>query len=258
MLRAMWKGVIVVGDERVAVKLYSAVEDRNVHFRMLHATDRVPVQQRLVEPESDAVIEYAAAQRAYLTPERALVMLRQDELGQLEPQPSRDIEILKFVPAGAIDHRWYERPYFLGPDGPGAPLAALLEAMNAAGREGVARWVMRKKEYRGALRAAGGVPMLISLRSAEEVLVAADLLQGDARPLDEREVAMARQLLSLLEAPFEPEQYRDEYRERVLEMLSAKQGGRHVRRIKPPRRPRTEPDLAAALQASLEAERRRA
>src|SRR5690606_7212626 len=80
MLRAMWKGVLLVGDERVAVKLYSAVEDRSVHFRMLHATDRVPVQQRLVEPESDTVVEYAAAQRAYLTPERELVMLRSEEL----------------------------------------------------------------------------------------------------------------------------------------------------------------------------------
>lgn len=257
MLRAMWKGVLIVGDERVAVKLYSAVEDRSVHFRMLHEADRVPVQQRLVEPQTDTVIDFASAQRAYLTPERELVMLRQDELAALEPAPSRDIEIMRFVPVGAIDHRWYERPYFLGPDGAPGPLAALMQAMEECGREGVASWVMRKKAYRGALRASGGVPMLISLRSAEEVLVASDLLPESTRPLEEREIAMAQQLLSLLEAPFEPEAYRDEYRERVLEMLSAKSQGRQIRRVKP-RRERAEPDLAAALEASLEAERQRA
>jgi len=258
MARAMWKGVLAIGDERVAVKLFAAVQDRTVRFRLLHKEDGVPVKQRLVEPESEEIVEYANTERAFLTPERDLVALRPDELASLEPEPSRDIEVLRFVPAAAVDERWYERPYYLGPDGNARELAALAAAIRETGRIGIARWVMRKKEYRGALRVADdGVPVLISLRPAEEVIVASELGAPAGKPLDEREVAMAQQLLSLLEAPFDPTQYRDEYRERVLELIKAKAEGKVVRH-EPPRRPRVEPDLAKALRESLEAERRRA
>jgi DNA end-binding protein Ku len=256
--RAMWKGVLKVGEERVAVKLYSAVQDRAVHFRLLHDQDQVPVKQRLVEPESERVVEYAETQRAFLTPERDLVALRPEELESLTPAQSRDIEVLRFVPVGAIDHRWYERPYFLGPDGKASELAALVAAMRETQRAGIARWVMRKKEYRGALRATeDGIPMLVTLRSAEEVIVASELGSPQGKPLEEREIAMAQQLLSILEAPFEAEQYKDEYRGRVLELVKAKAEGKSIRRV-PARRHRIEPDLAKALRESLEAERKRA
>ena len=256
--RAMWKGVLAVGEERVAVKLFSAVQDRSVHFRLLHDEDGVPVKQRLVEPETDTVVEYSETQRAFLTPERDLVALRPDELESLTPAPSRDIELLRFVPTAAVDERWYERPYYLGPDGDPRPLAALSAAIRDSGRIGIARWVMRKKEYRGALRVAEpGVPMLITLRSAEEVILTSEFGAPPGKPIDEREVAMAQQLLSILEAPFEPAQYRDEYRERVLELVRAKAEGKVVRSA-PSRPKRVEPDLAKALEESLAAERKRA
>ena len=256
--RAMWKGVLKVGGERVAVKLYSAVQDRSVHFRLLHDEDQVPVKQRLVEPESERIVEYAQTRRAFLTPERDLVALHPDELESLTPAQSRDIEVLRFVPVDAIDHRWYERPYFLGPDGKASELAALVAAMRQTQRVGIARWVMRKKEYRGALRAADdGIPMLVTLRSAEEVIVASELGSPQGKPLEEREIAMAQQLLSILEAPFDAEQYQDEYRGRVLELVQAKAEGKTVRRV-PARRHRIEPDLAKALRESLDAERKRA
>src|SRR5690606_30078365 len=176
MARAMWKGILTIGEERIAVKLFAAVEDRTVRFRLLHEEDGVPVKQRLVEPESEEIVEYAETERAFLTPERDLVVLHRDELEALEPAASREIEILRFVPTAAVDERWYERPYFLGPDGDARELAALAAAMRETERIGIARWVMRKKEYRGALRVADdGVPMLIMLRSADEVIVASEL-----------------------------------------------------------------------------------
>ncbi|MGB7216917.1 MAG: Ku protein [Gammaproteobacteria bacterium] len=258
MARAMWKGILTIGEERIAVKLFAAVEDRTVRFRLLHEEDGVPVKQRLVEPESEEIVEYAETERAFLTPERDLVVLHWDELEALEPAASREIEILRFVPTAAVDERWYERPYFLGPDGDARELAALAAAMRETGRIGIARWVMRKKEYRGALRVADeGVPMLITLRAADEVIVASELGAPAGKALDEREIAMAQQLLSLLESRFDPAQYRDEYRERVLELVKAKAEGKVIRHEKA--RPlRVEPDLAKALRESLEAERKRA
>ncbi|MFO7287241.1 MAG: Ku protein [Gammaproteobacteria bacterium] len=258
MARAMWKGILTIGEERVAVKLFAAVEDRTVRFRLLHDEDGVPVKQRLVEPESEEIVEYAETERAFLTPERDLVVLHRDELEALEPAPSREIEVLRFVPKAAVDERWYERPYYLGPDGDASELAALAAAMRETERIGIARWVMRKKEYRGALRVADdGVPMLIMLRSADEVIVASELGAPTGKALDEREIAMAQQLLSLLESRFEPTQYRDEYRERMLELIRAKAEGKVIRH-KAARPLRVEPDLAKALRESLEAERKRA
>lgn len=256
--RAIWKGNLRLGHDAIPVKLYSAVQDRVVHFRLLHDADKVPVKQRLVDPETDEVVEFKDAVRAYMTPERALVLLKEDELAALEPEPSRDIELSRFVPDGAIDHRWYERPYYLGPDGRGDDYLALIEALRSTKREGVAHWVMRKKEYRGALRVTGGCLTLIALRSAEETIAASSLEAPDAEPLSDKEIAMAQQLLSILEAKFDPKQFRDEYRHRLLELIEAKAKGKTVRR--PARRAvRPSKDLEEALRASLaQAERKRA
>lgn len=151
--RAIWKGVIRFAEVRVPVKLYSAVEDRSVHFRLLHADDYTPVRQILVNPHTDEVEPYQKTYRGYPTHEGHWVMLRPEELSALEPEPSRDIEILRFLPPKAIDHRWYLRPYYLGPDGATDAYFALAAALEREGKEALARWVMRKKEYLGALRA---------------------------------------------------------------------------------------------------------
>ena len=255
--RAMWKGVIRFGDAQVPVKLYSAVRDRSVHFRLLHDKDRSPVRQAMVNPETDQVVAYQDTRRAYVTDEGSLVVLDKDELEALEPESSRDIEVIGFLPAGRIDHRWYDRPYYLGPDGHEESYFALIEALKGADKEGLARWVMRKKAYVGALRLHEGYPMLMSLRHAEEV-VSVDALEAPrGAELDAKELAMAGQLISMLEASFEPEEYRDEYRERVMELIEAKQHGKSVK-VTPIRRRKPSDDLSKALQASLKKERERA
>jgi DNA end-binding protein Ku len=256
--RAMWKGIVRFGGERVPVKLYAAVEDTAVRFRLLHATDQAPVKQALVNPQTDEVVPYQETRRAYRTPEGDLVVLRDDELARLEPEPSRDIEILQFLPHQAIDHRWYLRPYYLGPDeGATESYFALIEALDRTGREGLARWVMRKKAYLGALRLHGGYPMLVSLRHADEIVSVDDLEVPAGRPPDERELAMARQLIEMLAADFEPHEYQDEYRARVRELIATKTSGGRVRKL-PKRADRPAEDLTEALRASLKQVRRRA
>jgi DNA end-binding protein Ku len=256
--RAMWKGVIRFADVSVAVKLYAAVEDTHVHFRLLHATDHAPVKQALVNPDSDEVVPFQETRRAFVTDDKDLVVLRDEELATLEPEPSRDIEILQFLPEEAIDHRWYLRPYYLGPDdGAKDDYFALIEALGRTGREGLARWVMRKKAYVGALRLHAGYPMLVALRNAEEIVAVDDLEIPAGRPPDERELAMARQLIDMLAADFEPEVFHDEYQARVRELIATKARGGRVQAL-PKRRARRAEDLTRALEASLEKARRRA
>lgn len=255
--RAMWKGVIRFGEAQVPVKLYSAVQDRSVHFRLLHEKDRAPVKQAMVNPETDAIVPYAETRRAYRTDEGSLVMFDKEELEELEPDSGRDIEVIRFMPSHVIDHRWYDRPYYLGPDGSESTYSALAEALGQSGKEGLVRWVMRKKAYVGALRLHRGVPMLMSLRHEEQVVPVEALEPPKGKALDARELDMARQLIGMLEAEFDPREYHDEYRERVLELIEAKRHGKSIK-VTPIRRRETSDDLSKALEASLKKERKRA
>ncbi|WP_148863521.1 non-homologous end joining protein Ku [Marinobacter fonticola] len=248
--RAIWKGTVRFKDIAVPVKLYSAVSDRNIHFRLLHGKDHQPVRQAMVNAESGDVVERDSMLRAYRTDEGDEVLLNPDELDELQPEASRDIEIVRFYPPKVIDHRWYDRPYYLGPDGDDEAYAALGEALSKADREGLARWVMRKKEYVGALQLYEGYPMLMTLRYADRVISADQLKAPEGKTLDGRELDMAKELIGMLDASFEPDDYHDEYRERVLEMIERKRKGGKVK--KPPAR-KKEPseDLSSALEASL-------
>lgn len=256
--RAIWKGVLRFEDVRVPVKLHSAVEDRSVHFRLLHRKDRVPVRQAMINPETDEVVPRGEMRKAFVTAEGDLVLLGDEELEKIQPRSSRDIRILHFLPDRAIDHRWYVRPYWLSPDtGAEDRYAALAAALERSGREGLAQWVMRKKEYVGALRLVDGCPMLITLRHAGQVVSAQDLEAPDGPELASKELDMARRLMDMLADDFDPTGYRDEYRARVREMIERKASGGRVKKRKAPKR-RATSDLAAALEASLKEERKRA
>ncbi|HEX2209098.1 MAG TPA: Ku protein [Longimicrobium sp.] len=250
--RAIWKASIHVGAVQVPVKMYSAVRDRAVHFRLLDAKRHEPVTQHMVDPDTGRVVEKEEIRRAYETDEGELVILDEEELEELKPEPSREIRITRFVPPERITHQWYDRPYYLCPDEEDARYFALAAALNKRGVEGVAHWTMRNKEYVGALRAEGDYLMLITLRHAGEVVPASALPAPTGRALDDREIAMARQLVAAMEDRFDITQYRDEYRERVVELMEARAAGKVVKFPRAPKR-NTEVDLADVLQASLAA-----
>jgi DNA end-binding protein Ku len=241
--------------------MYSAVQDRVVHFRLLDAKRHEPVKQHMVDPDTGKVVESGDIRRAFQTDEGDLVILDEEELAKAIPPESREIEIRRFVPAGKITHQWYDRPYYLGPDDDDRGYFALAAALRKREVEGVAHWVMRNKDYVGALRAEGDYLMLITLRRAGEVVPASALPAPTGRALDDREVGMARQLVAAMEDPFDIAAYHDEYRERVVELMQAKAAGKVVNfpraQIK-----KTDVDLADVLQASLAAtggkERKRA
>jgi DNA end-binding protein Ku len=255
--RAIWKGVIRFDDVEVPVKLYSAVQDQAVRFRLLHGKDMQPVKQQMVNPETGKVVEYADVRRAYQTDDGDLVMLDDEELAELEPKESRDIEITSFVAAEAITHQWYDRPYFLGPDGDAEGYFALAEALRKKGSEGIARWVMRKKEYVGALRAEGEHLVLMTLRHAGEVVPASALDAPGGRALDKREVNMATQLVAALEDDLDMAEYRDEYRDRVLELVEAKAEGKVLKFPTVAKKDTDEASLEKMLAESLKATKKR-
>lgn len=253
--RAMWKGVLCVADARVPVKLYSAVENHDIRFRLLHGKNLAPVAQSLVHPESEKVVPHEETRRGYQSSEGELIVLQADELQSLEPEESRDIAIGRFLPRGAIDPQWYDRPYFLGPDRAPGAYHALTTAIARGQVEGIAHWVMRKKDYVGALGAYGGHLVLVTLRHTGEVVPIESLQAPSGPALDAKELEMARQLMQMLEAKFEPDEYRDEYRDRVQALIEAKKRGKKpkLKVVRP--KVRTD-DLTAALAASLQSHQR--
>lgn len=257
--RAIWKGVVDIGTLEVPVKLYSAVQDRSVHFRLLHKTDKQPVKQKLVSSDTGEVVEYAEVKKAYPLTRGRMVALEKEELEKLEPEDSRDVKITRFVSSDALDHRWYERAYYLGPDGNQKAYFAAAAALERKGKTGIARWVMRDRAYVGALRAEDGYLMLIVLRHADEIIAADALEPPTGRPLQKREVEMAAQLISALHGEFDPSQYRDEYRARVMELVEAKAAGGGKQKVKKfrPRPAKKDDEITDVLAASLAATKKR-
>lgn len=248
--RAIWKGKLKLGRTDLPVNLYSAVVDKTVHFHILNERSETRVKQHMVDPLSNKEVSNDEIQKGYQIEPGVFVILSEEELEQAQPKPSRDIELLRFVPPQNISSLWYDRPYYLGPDGDQTAYFALVEALANKEKEGIARWVMRGKEYVGALRAQDDYLMLVTLRHADEVVSAEDLPAPEGRDLDKKEIAMARQLVELLEGEFSPNEFRDEYRERVMEFIEKKAKGKKPRLHAVKSRKAT-PALTTALSKSI-------
>jgi DNA end-binding protein Ku len=248
--RSIWKGGIKIGTTTVAVKLYSAVQDRTVRFNVLDDREQMRVKQRMVNPDSGEEVPNEEIQKGYEVEPGEFVILSEEDLESLKPEPSRDIEVMEFVPPEQVSPQWYERPYYLGPDGDAEEYFALAEALANRKRVGIAEWVMRNKRYIGVLLERDGYLMLITLRPVEEVIVARDLPSPVGPAPTQKELTMAKQLVGLLEADFDPAEYKDEYRERVMEFIERKAKGRGPK-LKAVKRKRASTSLDAALAKSL-------
>ena len=249
--RAIWKGDLKLNSTRVPVKLYSAVQDQTVRFHILDERSKTRVKQHMVDPDSGKEVSNEEIRKGFEVEPGTFVILDEEELESLEPEASREIEITRFVPPNEIAPELYDRPYYLGPDGDQTAYFALAEALRNKEKEGVARWVMRKQPYVGALRAEGDHLVLFTLRNAEEVLSAKDLPQPAGRAPDKKELSMAKQLVELLKGEFNPKDYQDEYRARVKEFVEKKAKG-HAPKLRLVKTKRQAASLDKILSKSIE------
>jgi DNA end-binding protein Ku len=255
--RAMWKADLALGEIKVPVKLYAAVRDTKVHFRLLHAADLAPVKQQMVNPETDEPVSAGEIKKAVAVDRGVYVLLTEAEQAALTPKPSRLISVEQVVATGAVDERWFDRPYYLGPDGDEEGYFALADALKKRDAVGIAHWVLRNKRYVGALQASGGYLLLDTLRYAQEVVEMGAVRPNANRAPDKREIALAEQLIGALEDRFDPSEFRDEYQGQLQGLLAAKAAGKVVRFPKAPTAKHTD-SLVASLQASLKSRRKEA
>jgi DNA end-binding protein Ku len=258
--RAIWKGEIKLGTTKVPVKLYSAVQDRTVRFHVLDDRQKKRVKQHMIDPDSGEEVPTEEIQKGYEIEPGRYVILTEEDLEKLQPPPSRDIEIVEFVPQTKISEQWYDRPYYLGPDDDEKDYFALVEALNNKEAEGIAQWVMRGKYYAGGLRAVDDYLFLFTLRDAKEVILADQLPKPTGAAPTQKELNMAKQLVEMLQGEFNPKDYKDEYRARVMEFIERKAKGRalQLRAVKTKRKTGDLGNVLAKSIASLKKEKRAA
>ena len=250
--RAIWKGQIKIGTTKVPVKLYSAVQDRTVRFNILDDRNKMRVKQHMIDPDSGEEVPTAEIQKGYEIEPGRFVILTAEDLENLQPPASRDIEIEEFVDQDEISQQWFERPYYLGPDNGSQEYFALAEALKNQEKEGVAHWVMRNKYYSGVLRSIEDYLYLFTLKDAKEVISAKDLAKPSGAAPTQKELSMAKQLVEMLRGDFNAADYKDEYRDRVEKFIAQKAKGR-APRLQAVKTKRKSDNLNAALEKSLAA-----
>jgi DNA end-binding protein Ku len=246
-------GTISFGLVTIPVRLYTATSAGNVSFNLLHARCGSRIRQQTFCPVCNAVVDRSELVKGYEFAKDQYVRVSDQELKALEGEASKMIDIMEFVPLARVDPIYFERTYYLGPDKGGEKAYRLLaEAMAKTDRAALARFIMRGKETLVLLRAAQQGLMLHSMYFADEVRDFGEIDKGAAARVREGELDLALQLINgLSHEEFKPEQYEDEYRQRVLALLDQKVQGQEVT-VAPPQAERAQViDLMEALRASL-------
>ena len=260
MARAIWTGSVSFGLVNVPVGLYSATEDHTVHFSQFEKDTPDRVRYRRVNERTGEEVDYSDIVKGYDIGGGDYVIVTPEELEEVEPGRSRTIEITDFVEQQHIDPIFYRNTYYLAPQGDGAerPYGLLLQAMQDSDRVAVACFVMRGKQYLAAIRPDGDVLALETMYFADEIRDPAKELDGlpKGQKFQKRELDMARSLIDSMTVKWDPEQYRDSYRERVMGLIDAKRRGEKVVTEGETGHTAAVVDLMEALERSLDTTRR--
>jgi DNA end-binding protein Ku len=258
MARAIWSGTISFGLLNVPVRLFSAVARRNIALREIRESDNARIKHRRVAEGTDEEVPYENIVKAYeLTPGQ-YVPLSKDEMAALAPEKTRAIDVQDFVDIEEIDPMYFDSPYYLGPaEGAEKAYSLLAAAMESSGKAAISRFVFRNKEHLAAIRASDGVLTLTTMRFHDEVVPPSELddaLPDEKPKVAKREQQMAEQLIDSLSTEFEPDAYKDEYREQLLALIEQKAEGKEIvaPEAEAPKATKA-PDLMAALEESIAA-----
>jgi DNA end-binding protein Ku len=257
MARAIWSGAISFGLVNVPVKLYSATSPKTVRFHQLSSKTGARIRQKRVDPSTDEEVPYEEIVKGFeITPDR-YVTIDPGELDALDPKATKTIDIVEFVDISEIDPIYYDHSYYLAPAAGGAkPYRLLLEAMKESGKVGIGRVVLRSKQQLCALRPTDDVLTLTTMLWGDEVLAPDrldELESVEEAEASDRELKMAEQLIESLSADWDPGEFHDEYRARVLDLIERKAAGEEIAVQPQAEEPEAAPDLMAALEASLAA-----
>ncbi len=259
MPRSIWKGSISFGLVQIPVALYSAESRSDLHFKMLDQRNMAPVGYERVNKVSGEPVPHEEIVKGWEYDKGEYVVVTDEDLAAANVEATQTIDICDFVDGEAIDLVYYDKPYYLGPTKKGwKPYALLRETLRRTGKVGIAKVVIRTRQYLAAVVVRGEHLVLELMRYAHELREPEEIdVPGEA--LDElgvtdREVKMAEQLVEQLVAPWEPEKYRDEYRDDLMALIDQKVKSGAVEAVAHPAYEREEAeviDLMSLLKKSV-------
>ena len=251
--RAVGSGAISFGLVSIPVKLYTAASSESPSFNLLHAKCGNRIRQQRFCPVCNAVVERDDLIKGYEFAKDQYVKVSDDELKALEGEASKAIEISEFVPLSTVDPIYFEKSYYLGPDkGGDKPYRLLADAMGEAGKVALAKFVMRGRENLVLIRSSQNGLMLHTMYFADEVRDFNEIEKGESAKISGAETSLAMRLIDeLSNDQFKPENYEDEYRQRVLDLVNSKAEGKEITVVEPGAKRAQVIDLMAALKESL-------
>ena len=258
MPRPLWKGAIKFGMVSIPIKVYSATEEKDVRFNMLHASDNSRVKQKLFCAEEDVEIDRQNdVVKGYEVTPGNYVIMEDEDFTKVNVASTHEIEISSFVKLEEIDPILYQKTYFLEPEDLGMkPFALLMAALRETNRVAIAKVTFRQKEQLCSLRLYGDTLALETMFYADEVRTTEELsTPGENVEVTQRDLDMARLIIDMGAADFDFTAYKDEYREGLLEIISKKAEGQVIEA--PAAAPAKITDLTEALRASVEEIRKR-
>jgi DNA end-binding protein Ku len=250
--RAIWSGAISLGLVNVPVRMYSAIDEKDLHFHFLHTKDNSRIGYEKVCKLEGKPVPDDEVGRAFEVAKGEYVYLTDEDFAAAEGKGYKTIDLSDFVDYSEVDPIYFERTYFLGPDRGGEKAYALLvEALRRSGCAGIGKYVMRGKQSLGCVRVRKGVLTLEKMHFADEVRPVEDL-EIERVSAGRRELEMAEELIDRFTGRFDISKYKDDYRRALLRVIQAKRKGKEIG--VEPREESETPDLIEALRASVRAQ----
>jgi DNA end-binding protein Ku len=257
MPRSIWKGSISFGLVNIPVGLYSAEKRQEIQFHLLDKRDKAPIHYQRVSEKTGKEVPWADIVRGYEYEEGHYVVLSDEDLKRANPEATQTVDILDFVDAADIPTVYYDKPYYLGPDKKGAKSYALLrEVLVKTGKVGIAKVVIRTRQYLSAVVPQGDVLVLNLLRFAHELRDAGEVEVPHGRAgVTDRELEMAERLVEGMVSEWDPEKYRDSYENDLMTLIEKRVKSGDTAAVETPAPKRREGnvvDLMALLKRSVE------
>ena len=257
-MRSIWKGAVSFGLVSIGVKLYSATEERDVSFHQVRRADGSRVRYKRVAEADGEEVPYGEIAKGYQLPGGEIVVLTDEDFADLPLPTAHVADVLQFVPLEEVDPIYFAKSYYLEPEPQAVkPYVLLRDALESSGKAGLVKVAIRNREQLATLRVRDGVIVLETMIWPDEVREASFSFLDQKVELRPQERTMAESLVESMSGDFDPEQYTDEYRAALQQVIDAKVEGREV--VEPEVAQPTASnvvDLMSALRASVDAAKR--
>lgn len=252
-MRAIWKGSISFGLVYIPIAVYPATREEKLSFRQLRATDLSPIRYKKVADADQKEVSADQIVKGFEYERGRFVVLKEEDFAKVRIESTHSIDITDFVDLGQVDPKFFYKPYFLEPQKGGEKAYALLhKALAGTGKIGIAKVVISNREYLASVKPDGLFLVLDLMHFASEILAPDELKNGSSTAITDKELKMAQSLVESMSTPWEPEKYRDEYRNAVMEMIEEKAQHKEVtKKAAPAMKATNVVDLVKVLQESL-------